>query len=156
MPPSLRPPQWWLAVSAICEDLPEEHNQVTLDPVLKDSHGIPAPKIDYTISENSRKMMEHALARGREFLETAGATDICINSPIPWGGWHLLGTARMGTDPERSVVNEWGRTHDVKNLFIVDGSNFVTSGRGQPTMTIQALAFRAADRITELAKKRAI
>jgi hypothetical protein len=49
--------------SAICEDLPEEHNRVTLDPVLKDSHGIPAPKIDYTISENSRKMMEHGIAR---------------------------------------------------------------------------------------------
>ena len=118
-------------VSAICEDLPEEHNRVTLDPVLKDGHGIPAPKIDYTISENSRKMMEHGLARGREILEAAGATDICVNSPIPCGGWHLLGTARMGTDPARSVVNEWGRSHDVKNLFIVDGSVFVTSGRRQ-------------------------
>ena len=54
-----------LAVSAICEDLPEEHNRVTLDPVLKDSHGIPAPRVDYTISENSAKMMEHGLARGK-------------------------------------------------------------------------------------------
>jgi len=77
--------------------------------------------------------MEHALARGREVLETAGATDICVNSPIPWGGWHLLGTARMGTDPERSVVNEWGRSHDVKNLFIVDGS-VSSPRRGQPDL----------------------
>jgi hypothetical protein len=139
-----------LAVSAIaCEDLPEEHNRVTLDPVLKDSHGIPAPKIDYTISANSRKMMDHALARGREVLEIAGATDICINDPIPWGGWHLLGTARMGTDPARSVVNEWGRSHDVKNLFIVDGSIFVTSGGVNPTSTIQALALYIADQMKQ-------
>jgi choline dehydrogenase-like flavoprotein len=138
-----------LAVSAICEDLPEEHNRVTLDPVLKDSHGIPAPKIDYTISENSRKMMEHGLARGREILEVAGATDICINNPIPWGGWHLLGTARMGIDPARSVVNEWGRSHDVKNLFIVDGSVFVTSGGVNPTSTIQAIALYVADQMKQ-------
>jgi GMC oxidoreductase len=75
-------------------------------------------------------MMEHGLARGREILETAGATDICTNSPIPWGGWHLLGTARMGTDPESSVVNEWGRSHDVKNLFIVERLRHL--GRGEP------------------------
>jgi choline dehydrogenase-like flavoprotein len=134
-------------VSAICEDLPEEHNRVTLDPVRKDSHGIPAPKIDYKLSENSLKMMDHALARGREILEAAGATDICLNSPIPWGGWHLLGTARMGTDPERSVVNQWGRSHDVKNLFIVDGSVFVTSGGVNPTSTIQAIALYIADQM---------
>ncbi len=136
-------------VSAICEDLPEEHNRVTLDPVLKDSHGIPAPRIDYTIGENSRKMMEHGIARGREVLDAAGATDICINTPILYGGWHLLGTARMGTDPERSVVNEWGRSHDVKNLFIVDGSVFVTSGGVNPTSTIQAIALYVADQMKQ-------
>ena len=125
----------------------EEHNRVTLDPVLKDGHGIPAPKIDYRLSANSQTMMDHALARGREFLEAAGATDICTNSPIPYGGWHLLGTARMGTDPERSVVNEWGRSHDVKNLFIVDGSVFVTSGGVNPTSTIQAIALYVADQM---------
>ena len=62
----------------------------------------------------------------------------------------------MGKDPRTSVVDADHRAHDVPNLFIVDGSNFVTSGRGQPTMTIQALAFRAADRITALAKANAI
>src|SRR5206468_1632250 len=90
-----------MQIGVACEDLPEEHNRVTLDPVLKDSHGIPAPKIDYTISENTRRMMDHGIARGREILEAAGATDLCINNPIPWGGWHLLGTARLGTDPTR-------------------------------------------------------
>ena len=82
-------------------------------------------------------------------LEAAGATDICANSPIPWGGWHLLGTARMGTDPARSVVNEWGRSHDVKNLFIVDGSVFVTSGGVNPTSTIQAIALYVADQMKQ-------
>jgi choline dehydrogenase-like flavoprotein len=138
-----------LGVSAICEDLPEEHNRVTLDPVLKDSHGIPAPRVDYTIGENSARMLEHGIARGKEILAAAGATDICINCPILYGGWHLLGTARMGTDPGRSVVNEWGRSHDVKNLFIVDGSVFVTSGGVNPTSTIQAIALYIADQMKQ-------
>jgi choline dehydrogenase-like flavoprotein len=138
-----------IGVSAICEDLPEEHNRVTLDPVLKDGHGIPAPKLDYTISANSHKMMQHGIARAREILTAAGASNICVESPILNGGWHLLGTARMGTDPERSVVNEWGRCHDVKNLFIVDGSIWVTSGGVNPTSTIQALALYIADSIKQ-------
>ena len=131
----------------ICEDLPEEHNRVTLDPVLKDSHGIPAPKIDYTLSENSRRMLDHAVARGTEILKAAGATEIGSEAPLGHGGWHLMGTARMGNDPERSVVNSWGRSHDVKNLFVVDGSIFVTSGGVNPTCTIQALALYVADSI---------
>jgi choline dehydrogenase-like flavoprotein len=134
-----------IGLSAICEDLPEEHNRVTLDPVLKDGHGIPAPKIDYAISENSARMMDHGIARAKDVLAAAGATNVGVQSPILNGGWHLLGTARMGTDPERSVVNSWGRTHDVKNLFIVDGSIFVTSGGVNPTCTIQALALYIAD-----------
>jgi choline dehydrogenase-like flavoprotein len=138
-----------IGVSAICEDLPEEHNRVTLDPVLKDAHGIPAPKVDYTIGENSRRMMAHGVARATEILEAAGARMIDGERPILNGGWHLLGTARMGTDPERSVVNEWGRAHDVKNLFIVDGSVWVTSGGVNPTSTIQAIALYIADAIKQ-------
>lgn len=136
-----------IVIGAACEDLPEAHNRVTLDPVLKDGHGIPAPKIDYTLSANSIAMMEHSLARSTEILEAAGARDISHTAPVPFGGWHLLGTARMGTDPETSVVNEWGRCHDVKNLFIVDGSIWVTSGGVNPTSTIQALALYIADQI---------
>ncbi len=130
---------------AICEDLPEEHNTVTLDPVLKDSSGIPAPKIDYTLSENSRRMLDFAVARATEILRAAGARDVGSETPIGDGGWHLMGTARMGTDPARSVVNAWGRSHDVTNLFIVDGSIFVTSAGVNPTRTIQALALYIAD-----------
>jgi choline dehydrogenase-like flavoprotein len=134
-----------VGLSAICEDLPEEHNRVTLDPTLTDSNGIPAPRIDYTISENTRRMMEHGIARARDILTAAGAADLYeqrnpLNSP-----GHLLGTARMGSNPEQSVVNAWGRSHDVKNLFIVDGSIWVTSGGVNPTSTIQALALYVAD-----------
>ena len=132
---------------ACCEDLPEEHNRVTLDPELKDGNGIPAPKINYTLSDNSKKMLAHGGARASEILEAAGATDVISEAPIAWGGWHLLGTARMGTDPKKSVVNEWGRSHDVKNLFIVDGSIFVTSAGVNPTSTIQALALYVADQM---------
>ncbi len=134
-----------LQIGIACEDLPEEHNRVTLDPVLKDSHGIPAPRIDYRISENTRRMMEHGIARASDILAAAGATGISTSRTALNSPGHLLGTARMGNDPERSVVNAWGRSHDVKNLFIVDGSIWVTSGGVNPTSTIQALALYIAD-----------
>ncbi len=129
----------------VCEDLPEECNTVTLDPQLTDSDGIPAPKITYRVSENSRKMLAHSLARGKEVMQAAGASEIVSNELLRAAGWHLLGTARMGDDPASSVVNSWGRSHDVKNLFVVDGSIFVTSGGVNPTSTIQALALYIAD-----------
>ena len=118
---------------------------MTLDPVLKDSHGIPAPRIDYAISENTRRMMEHGIARAEEILTAAGATQSLHVAHGAQQPGPLLGTARMGNDPERSVVNAWGRSHDVKNLFIVDGSIWVTSGGVNPTSTIQALALYIAD-----------
>lgn len=128
----------------ICEDLPEEHNRVVLDSQLTDSDGIPAPKIEYRLSDNSRRMLEHGVARGSEVLQAAGATECISEAPLKPAGWHLMGTARMGTDPQNSVVNEWGRSHDVRNLFIIDGSIFVTSGGVNPTNTIQALALHIA------------
>jgi choline dehydrogenase-like flavoprotein len=131
----------------ICEDLPETHNCVTLDSELVDSDGIPAPKVSYRLSENSIGMLEHGVARGREVLEAAGAKETVAETPLSFAGWHLMGTARMGTDPGNSVVNEWGRCHDVRNLFIVDGSIFVTAAAVNPTHTIQALALYIADAI---------
>lgn len=134
-------------VLAICEDLPEERNCVTLDPELTDSSGIPAPKIRYTLSENSQRMLDFGTARGEEVLRAAGALWTRVESPLRVAGWHLMGTARMGNDPEKSVVNAWGRSHDVKNLFVIDGSIFVTAAAVNPTCTIQALALYVADRI---------
>ena len=130
---------------AICEDLPEETNTVTLDPDIADADGIPAPRINYRLSDNSQAMLDHAVARGKEVLQAAGAVDTLVQAPLPFAGWHLMGTTCMGTDPQTSVVNEWGRAHDVKNLFIVDGSIFTTSAGVNPTNTIQALALYIAD-----------
>jgi choline dehydrogenase-like flavoprotein len=130
-----------------CEDLPEEHNTVTLDSTLTDSHGIPAPKVTYALSENSKRMLQHGLDRGSDVMKAAGAWKVHANGPMRMAGWHLLGTARMGAEPATSVVNEWGRSHDVRNLFIVDGSVFVTSGGVNPTTTIQAVALYIADKM---------
>jgi choline dehydrogenase-like flavoprotein len=86
-------------------------------------------------------------------MEAAGALRV-TRSPIADQRFsmHLLGTCRMGNDPKTSVVNKFHRAHDVPNLFIVDGSNLVTGGRNHPTMTIQALAFRAAEHMIRAAK----
>lgn len=134
-----------LSVGIMAEDLPEEHNRVTLDPDLVDSDGIPAPKITYRISENSMRILEHGIEKGREVMAAAGAREMISHAPLGPTGWHLMGTARMGLDPENSVVNAWGRCHDVRNLFIVDGSIFVTCAAVNPTSTIQALALYVAD-----------
>jgi choline dehydrogenase-like flavoprotein len=103
---------------------------------------------------NDLKMMEWMKDRALEILDAAGAKTKWA-PPIQEQQFavHLLGTCRMGNDAKTSVINADHRTHDVKNLFLCDGSSLVTSGRGQPTMTIQALAYRASDRITALAKR---
>lgn len=136
-----------MTLAVIGEDLPEAHNQVTLDPELRDGNGIPGPRVEYRLSRNSRNMLDHGIANARRVLEAAGAESVLVNPLLKAGGWHLMGTARMGEDPERSVVDRWGQAHDVDNLFIVDGSVFVTSGAVNPTPTIQALALRSADYI---------
>lgn len=134
-------------IAIIVEDLPEEHNCVTLDPTLTDGHGIPAPKISYALSDNSRKMLAHGLERGKEVMNAAGSLKNSAFGPVRHTGWHLMGTARMGNDPRLSVVNSWGQSHDVPNLFIVDSSIFVTSGGVNPVSTIQALALYISDQI---------
>ena len=135
-------------IGVMGEDLPEEHNEVTLDPDLTDAHGIPAPLVRYRLSENSQKMLDHGIARAHRGAAMRRARRRSVSSnPLRPSGWHLLGTCRMGDDPAASVVDRWGRAHDVDNLFIVDGSIFVTSAVGNPTTTIQALALRTADYI---------
>jgi choline dehydrogenase-like flavoprotein len=133
----------------IAEDLPEAANRVVLDPVLKDADGIPAPKLIYRMSENSRRLLEFHLQRAKESLEVAGAHETVIAPLIRETGWHLLGTTKMGTDPTTSVVNEWGRCHDVPNLFIFDGSIWPTSSGMNPTATIAAMALRCAEHLVE-------
>src|SRR5262249_1535815 len=134
-----------ITVAVIGEDLPEPHNRIDLDPKLTDSDGIPAPRVTYTLSENSRRMLEHGIARARDVLVAAGAHDVAVNPLLRAGGWHLMGTARMGRDPSTSVIDPEGRCHDVSNLYIVDGSTIVTSAGVNPTSTLQAVALYIAD-----------
>ena len=103
---------------------------------------------------NDLKLYAYLLDRAMELLDAAGATRrwaYPLERVFP--EVHLLGTCRMGNDPATSVVDRFNRTHDIHNLFLVDGSSLVTSGRGQPTMTIQALAFRAAEHAASLARR---
>ena len=130
------------------DDLPEEINRVTLDHDLTDSDGLPAAKIAYRTGENTRRLVDWNLERSLEAHEAAGATKAWVsnrNNP----SWHNLGTARMGGDPETSVVNRWGQTHDVPNLYVIDGSQFVTATGVNPTATICALAKRTATYLAE-------
>ncbi|MBZ5592296.1 MAG: GMC family oxidoreductase [Acidobacteriia bacterium] len=135
-----------IRVTVLGEDLPEEQNRVELDLVAKDSNGIPAPRVIYGYSGNSLKMLEHARQSAVQALEAAGAIET-LDSGVIQPAFHLLGTARMGADPKRSVVNAWNQAHDVPNLFVVDGSCFTTSAGVNPTSTIGALALRCADGI---------
>ncbi len=134
--------------------LPVESNSFSLDPELKDAWGLPALRVTYKDHPDDLKLATYLNARALEILDAAGAQKKW-SFPIEEQQFavHLLGTCRMGNDPKTSVINADHRTHDVKNLFLCDGSSLVTSGRGQPTMTIEALAFRAADRIRDLAKR---
>ena len=127
------------------EDLPDERNGVGLDPHLRDPGGLPAAKVTYAASDNSRRLLDFHVERARESLLEAGATRVEDLKLMRSAGWHLLGTARMGTDPATSVVDPWGKAHDVDNLYVVDGSVFVTAGGVNPTNTIASLALRFAD-----------
>lgn len=129
-------------------------NNVTLDPTLKDEFQRPAARITYEDHPDDLATMRFFQDRTREMHEAAGAKRIWGAPPtVQRFTAHLLGTARMGNDPRTSVIDRDHRTHDIRNLFICDGSSMVTSGRGQPTMTIMALAFRAGERISEAAKR---
>jgi choline dehydrogenase-like flavoprotein len=137
--------------------LPVATNSISLDPSVKDAWGVPALRMTYQDHAQDLRLYKYFADRGEELLRASGATKTW-QAPVESQqvSVHLLGTCRMGNDPKTSVVDKYNRTHDVRNLFIVDGSSLVTSGRGQPTMTIQALAFRAGDNIAQFAKRREI
>jgi choline dehydrogenase-like flavoprotein len=133
--------------------LPVEDNSFSLDPDLKDAWGLPAIRMTYKDHPDDLKLGVFLRTRMMELLDATDAKQKWAN-PVEEQdfAYHLLGTCRMGNDPKTSVINADHRTHDIKNLFLCDGSSLVSSGRGQPTMTIQALAYRAADRISALAR----
>lgn len=135
------------SIAILGEDLPDQRNRVTLSPTLTDSDGIPAPELHYSVDDNSRRLLDHGIAQASQALMAAGARETVVMPLLRDAGFHLMGTARMGNDPRHSVVDRWGRSHDVPNLFLCDGSVFVTSAAVNPTPTILALALRTADHI---------
>ncbi|MFW8642672.1 GMC family oxidoreductase [Rhizobium beringeri] len=129
-----------LVVAIICEDLPEVENRIELDETRQDRFGDPGIKVHYKLHENTKKMMVHGMTRGRELMAAAGAVRSSAYGPVRNTGWHLLGTARMGDDPQHSVVDPSGKVHDTDNLYVIDSSVFVTGSCVNPANTIQAVA----------------
>ncbi|NKI98014.1 GMC family oxidoreductase [Novosphingobium sp. SG707] len=133
------------------EDLPQASNRVTLNTQVKDAFGMPVANVHYDDHPNDVAMRNHAYQRGVALYEAVGAKRTIKTPPYP--STHNMGTNRMSEKAEDGVVNKWGQTHEVKNLFISDGSQFTTSAAENPTLTIVALAIRQADHIAELMAK---
>ncbi|HEU5424608.1 MAG TPA: GMC family oxidoreductase [Nitrolancea sp.] len=136
----------WFSVQG--EDLPVFENRVELDHEHVDSSGLPGVKLFWELHPNDQRLVAYGVERARELAEAAGAVEFRTSGAAnPNPAWHLLGTCRMGSDPETSVVDAEHQAWDVPNLYICDGSSFVTGGAVNPTSTIGALALRCADRI---------
>jgi choline dehydrogenase-like flavoprotein len=144
-----------IGIGAFGEVLARDDNYVDIDPGVKDAWGIPVLRFHYRFGDNERAMAKDMAETAEEMLKAAGCEDIEVARDPLTEGWsiHELGTARMGTDPTRSVTNPFGQTHDVRNLFVVDGSLFVSAGCQNPTWTILALAWRASDYLVDEARR---
>lgn len=127
------------------EDMPQETNRVTLNHDVKDQFGMPVANVHFDDHPNDIAMRNHAYKQGIAVYEAVGATRTFPTPPYP--STHNLGTNRMSENPRDGVVNKWGRTHDIENLFVSDGSQFTTGAAENPTLTIVALAIRQADHI---------
>jgi choline dehydrogenase-like flavoprotein len=150
-----------IGLAAVLEDLPMAANQVDLDPTVKDRLGLPAPRITHRQHPNDFAMNRWFTERMMAVADAAGAIDkwdaqfysLPTERSAMKGFMHFHGTCRMGDDPTRSVVDRWCRSHDVENLWVVDGSVFPTAGGYNPTLTILANAYRVADRFVREAKR---
>jgi choline dehydrogenase-like flavoprotein len=127
------------------EDMPQETNRITLNHAVEDQFGLPVADVRYDDHPNDVAMRSHAYARGAAIYDAVGATRTLPTPPYP--STHNLGTNRMSENPRDGVVNKWGQTHDVPNLFVSDGSQFTTGAAENPTLTIVALAMRQAEHI---------
>jgi len=142
-----------ISIAIICEDLPEKNNYVELDYKNRDSSGMPGIKIHYKLSKNTKKMLVYGISRAKEVLKTMGARKISSFGPVKHTGWHIMGTTKMGINKKKSVVNQFGQAHDIKNLVIVDSGIFVTSSGVNPMSTLQALALKITDYIKKFPEK---
>jgi choline dehydrogenase-like flavoprotein len=136
------------------EDMPQEKNRVTLSPDLKDKNGLPVAEVHFDDHPNDEAMRNHAYEQGRKIYESVGALRTFPTPPYP--STHNLGTNRMSAKPDDGVVNKFGQAHDIKNLFVSDGSQFTTGGAENPTLTIVTLAIRQAEYIAQQMSSRAM
>jgi choline dehydrogenase-like flavoprotein len=141
---------YYSGIGIVGEVLPQRSNAVRLHPSERDQYGLPVPHVVFDYHENDRRLIAHAIEQMKRILAAAGGGDIWSADRTA----HLLGTCRMGSDPGDSVVNADCRTHDMPNLFICDGSVFSTGTAVNPSLTIEAIAARTADRITHLVGRR--
>jgi choline dehydrogenase-like flavoprotein len=146
----------WVEIHPFGEVLPYPHNRITVDERRTDRHGVPLLRIDYRRGENERKMVEHMGDTVEELVQAAGGVLVGYRrgeTDKNGSAIHEHGTCRMGADPRRSALNAWNQMHEVKNLFVVDGSAFTTATEKNPTLTILALAWRATDYLAEELRK---
>jgi choline dehydrogenase-like flavoprotein len=156
-----------VGMASILEDLPMASNTIDLDPEVKDKHGLAVPRITHRQHENDLAMLAWYAAKMREIAEAAGGAKIwepnlpnlsplTPDAPMKGAGAHFHGTCRMGNEPDASVVDRWCRSHEVPNLWVVDGSVFPTSGGYNPTLTILANAYRVADHFVAESKRQSL
>jgi len=138
-----------MSLTVTCEDLPEAENRIEIDPSQLDRYHMPIPRMVYRLGENTKKMKAYGIEMASQWLGDAGASKITVNPLSAQAGFHLMGTAPMGSRPENSVTAADGRVHGLENLTVIDASVFVTASPVNPTSTLQALALRAADLMSE-------
>ncbi|HMV86698.1 MAG TPA: GMC family oxidoreductase [Blastocatellia bacterium] len=145
----------FIDIGGFGEVLSRYENHVALDPEVKDRWGIPVLRFNIKFGDNEKKMCEDMVESAQEMFEAAGIEIVSVNRDMLTEGWsiHELGTARMGNDPKTSVVNQFQQSHDVKNLFVVDGSTHVSAANQNPTWTIMALCWRSCDYLAEELKR---
>jgi len=139
------PGKWKIALGGRGETLPNYENKITLDTQNKDQWGLPLVKVDFEYGPNELAMMKHMTKASEELLSKAGFKNVGSyrTSPAPGSAVHEMGTARMGCDPKSSVLNKYNQMHDVKNIFITDGSCMTSSGSQNPSLTYMAITARA-------------
>ena len=133
------------------EDMPQSTNRVTLSDSIKDQYGMPAPNVHFDDHPNDTAMRNYAYEKAEALYKSVGAVQIFRTPPYP--STHNLGTNRMSKKPEHGVVNKWGQTHDINNLFVSDGSIMTTGAAANPTLTITALAIRQGEYLAGELKK---
>ena len=145
----------FMSMGAFGEVLARYENYVDIDPSVKDKWGVPVLRFHYKFGDNEKKMADDMADTAQEMFTEAGFEIVDLSRRILTEGWsiHELGTARMGTDPKTSVLNQFEQSHDVKNLFVVDGSAFASASCQNPTWTIMALAWRSCDYLADQFKK---